>query len=129
MLMTLWFNKEHVLEDWNVSKRLDEVDKRLLNITSPHCISGIPRSIIKEFDHRKAEFRSFLLFYGVPCLWIVLPDEYFQLFILLVEATWLLVSAECLQKAGNVLQDFCLRIEASYGVRYETFNMHSHSAS
>jgi len=57
-----------------------------------------------------------------------LSDKYFQHFILLVEAIWLLdqisVSPECLQKARNLLQHFCPRIEALYGSRYETFNVH-----
>lgn len=84
---------------------------------------------MKDFSHWKAsEFRSFLFFYGIPCLWNILPDEYFQHFILLVEAIWLLdqisVSPECLQKAHNLLQHFCLRIEALYGSRYEMFNVH-----
>lgn len=30
MLMTLWFDKVHVAEDWNVSKRLDEVERHLI---------------------------------------------------------------------------------------------------
>lgn len=129
MLMTLWFDKTHAAEDWNISKRLEDVDRRLLNITPPNCISRAPRSIAKDYAHRKAsEFRSFLFFYGIPCLWNILPDEYFQHFILLVEAIWLLdqssVSPHCLQKAQNLLRHFCLRIEALYGSRYETFNVH-----
>ena len=51
MLMTLWFDKVHVTEDWNVNKRLDEVDRLLLNITPPNCISRTPRSIAKDFAH------------------------------------------------------------------------------
>ena len=129
MLMTLWFDKAHAAEDWNISKRVDEVDRRLLNITPPNCISRAPRSIFKDFGHWKAsEFRSFLFFYGIPCLWNILPEEYFQHFILLVEAIWLLdqtsVLNESLSKAGNLLRHFCLRIEALYGARYETYNVH-----
>lgn len=70
MLMTLWFDKTHVAEEWNVSKRLDEVERRLLNITPPNCISRTPRSIVKDFSHwRASEFRSFFFFCGIPCLW------------------------------------------------------------
>ena len=73
MLMTLWFDKVHVVEDWNVSKRLDEVESRLLNITPPNCISRTPRSIVKDFSHWKAsEFRSFLF-----SLWDPMSVEYF----------------------------------------------------
>lgn len=129
MLMTLWFDKSHTGECWSISKRVQEVDRRLLNITPPNCISRAPRSISKDYAHWKAsEFRSFLFFYGIPCLWNILPDEYFQHFLLLAEAIWLLdhssISPNCLQKAGNLLRHFCLRIEALYGSRYETFNVH-----
>ena len=129
MLMTLWFDKSHAAESWNISKRVEEVERRLLNITPPNCISRAPRSITKDYAHWKAsEFRSFLFFYGIPCLRNILPDENFQHFLLLVEAIWLLdqnsISPHCLQKAGKLLRHFCLRIEALYGSRYETFNMH-----
>ena len=102
----------------------------MLNITPPNCISRAPRSITKDFAHWKAsEFRSFLSFYSIPCLWNILPDECFQHFILFVEAIWLLdqssISPQCLQKSGYLLHHFCLRIEALYGCRYETFNVHS----
>lgn len=128
-LMTLWFDKSHTAEFWNISKRVEEVDRHLLNITPPNCISRAPRSISKDYAHWKAsEFQSFLFFYGIPCLWNILPDEYFQHFLLLADAVWLLnqssISPQCLEKAGNILRHFCLRIEALYGNRYQTFNVH-----
>lgn len=130
MLMTLWFDKSHATECWSISKQEEEVDRRLLNITLPNCISRVPRNITKDFAHWKtSEFRSFLFFYSIPCLWNILLDEYFQHFILFVEAIWLLdqssISPQCLKKAGNLLRHFCLRIEALYGRCYETFNVHS----
>ena len=108
MLTTLWFDKAHAAEDWNISKTLEAVDRRLLNITPPNCISRPPRSIAKDFAHWKAsEYRSFLFFYAIPCLWNILPDEYFHHFILFVEAIWLLdqssISPHCLQKARKLL--------------------------
>lgn len=90
MLMTLWFDKSHATVCWSISKQDEEVDRWLLNITPPNCISRAPRSITKDFAHWKAsEFRSFLFFYSIPCLWNILLDEYFQHFILFVEAIWL----------------------------------------
>lgn len=128
-LMTLWFYKSHAGQFWNISKRVEEVDRRLFNITPPNCISRAPRSISKDYAHWKgSEFQSFLFFYGIPCLWNILPDEYFPHFLLLAEAIWLLnqssISPQCLQKAGNILHHFCLRIEALCGCHYETFNDH-----
>ena len=74
MLMTLWFDKTHASEDWSISKRVEEVDRRLLHINPPNCISRAPRSIANDFAHWKAsEFQSFLFSYGIPYLWNILP--------------------------------------------------------
>lgn len=47
---------------------------------------------------------------------------------MLVEAIWLpdqgSISPHSLQRAGNMLRHFCLRVEALYGSRYETFNVY-----
>ena len=90
-------------------------------------------------EHQEALWRIFLIgrllnlgnfcfLNDIQCLWNILPDEYFQHFILLVEAIWLLdhisESPECLQKAHNLLRHFCLRTDALYGSRYEAFNVH-----
>ena len=59
MLMTLWFDTTDAYEDWNISRHVENVDSRLLNITSPNCISRAPRSIAKDHPHWKAsEFFS-----------------------------------------------------------------------
>ena len=92
-IMTLWFDKSHAAEFWNVSKRIEEVNRRLLNITPPNCISRASRSISKDYAQWKAsKFWSFLFFYGIPCLWNILPDEYFQHFFLLALAIWYLLN-------------------------------------
>lgn len=63
MLTTFWFDKSHATVSWSISKQEEEVDRRLLNITPPNCISRAPRSITKDFAHWKtSEFRSFLFF-------------------------------------------------------------------
>ena len=57
--LTLWFAKTHASEDWNISRHVENVDSRLLNITPPNCISRAPRSIAKDHPHWKAsEFFS-----------------------------------------------------------------------
>ena len=129
MLLSLWFENTYATEPWSICKKIDSVDKCLLHILPPNYISRVPRSIAKDLSHWKAfEFRSFLFFYSIPCLWSVLPEEYFQHFILLVEAIWLLdqksISPNSLEKAGQLLRHFCLIVEALYGPRYETSNVH-----
>ena len=53
-----------------------------MNLFPLVCISHLPRSVMENFRHLKASE-----FYSVPCLlYGILPDLYFQHFILLVEA-------------------------------------------
>lgn len=66
MLMTLWFD----IVVWNISRHVENVDSRLLNITSPNCISRAPRSIAKDHPHWKASEFFFKVFpvCGTFCL-------------------------------------------------------------
>ncbi|CAH3171347.1 unnamed protein product [Porites lobata] len=89
---------------WSVCKRMKEIEERYLKISPPSCITRLPRSLIANFGHLKAsELRTFLLFYSVPCLYGILPEEYFQHYLHL---------------------HFCIRIKELYAARYETFNVH-----
>ena len=129
MLMTLWFDKAYIKEPWSINKQLPAVDERLVNIKPPNCISRVARKIGQYLCHWKAsEFRSFLFYYGLPCLYGILEDEYFQHFLLLVESIWLMnrssISIKDLKKSKALLLHFCMQVEGLYGNRYETFNVH-----
>ena len=100
-----------------------------MSIKPPYRITRTPRSIIANMAHLKAsELRSFMLIYGLPCLWGLLPNKYFQHFLSLVDAVFLLfqdsISLDQLSKSASLLNHFCLRVESLSGRRYETFNVH-----
>lgn len=129
MLFNLWLDKQHHGSPWYIGKHGKEIEKRYVNIKPPSCISRLPRSLVGNLGHLKAsELRSLLLFYSVPCLFGLLPDDYFQHYILLVEAIFLLlqtsISRSDLGKCSKLLKHFCLRIEELYGSRYQTSNVH-----
>ena len=129
MLLQLWMNKSYSSEPWSVSHQLREIESRYMSMSPPACISRLPRSLIENFGHLKAsELRTFLLFYSVPCLYGILPDLYFQHYILLVEAIYLLlqdsISISDLKKAASLLKHFCIKIKSLYAPRYETYNVH-----
>ena len=87
MLLTLWSDKSYKGEPWSVCSRMKEIEERYLKIGPPSCITRLPRSLIANFGHLKAsELRTFLLFYSIPCWYGILPEQYFQHYILLVEA-------------------------------------------
>lgn len=78
IFMILWFDKLYVIEFWNISKKVEEVDRCLFNIILFNCILRALRSILKDFVYWKVfEFRSFFFFYGILCFWNILLDEYF----------------------------------------------------
>lgn len=129
MLLTLWLNKKHSKQPWSLSRQVAELDSRYLKMTPPACITRLPRSLASNFGHLKAsELRTFLLFYSIPCLYGLLPEIYFQHYILLVEAVYLLlqesISLNDVKKASALLKHFCLKIGELYGPRYETYNAH-----
>ena len=100
-----------------------------MSIKPRYRITRTPTSIIANMAHLKAsELRSFMLIYGLPCLWGLLPNKYFQHFLSLVDAVFLLfqdsISLDQLSKSASLLNHFCLRVESLSGRRYETFNVH-----
>lgn len=106
MLVSLWFDSSHHKEAFNISKQIDKVDERIAQIAPPHCLSKMTRCIGSHLKFWKAsEYRSFLLFYSIPCLIRILLDEYFHTKnLLLNEVSFILlsqsISSTCLRKAS-----------------------------
>ena len=87
MLLKLWFNSEHSKEMWYCGTKVLEADSRLLQIKPPLTITRTPRSIQQHRAYWKAsEYRAWLLFYSVPVMMSILPQEYLVHHMLLVEA-------------------------------------------
>lgn len=53
MFMGLWFDKVYVIECWSISRRVEEIDRRLLNIFLLNCIFKVFRSIFKDYIYWK----------------------------------------------------------------------------
>ena len=129
LLHSLWLNKDYHKNPWSLSKQLKEIHARYLRMKPPTCITRLPRGTVASFGHLKAsEFRTFLLFYSIPCLYGILPEDYLQHFILLFESIYLLLqhsmSLSDLKKASQMLKHFCLKMKELYGARYESYNVH-----
>ena len=127
-LLGLWFDSGEAA-DYKISSRLAEVDARLAAIKSPNNISRVPRSIENHRKYFKAsELRSFLLFYGPAVLYNILPKPYYEHFLLLSEAIFILlldsISETQLEHAERLLFHFCILFEGYYGLRFQTANFH-----
>ena len=92
LLLELWFTSKGGDEPFNISQRVEEADNRISNIKPPNRISRCPRSIEGHRKYWKAdELRAFLFFYGAMVLRGILPDVYYEHFMLFSEAILLYV--------------------------------------
>ena len=129
LLLQLWTSKEHKTKPWYIGDHINEIDDQLLLLKPPNSITRTPRSIEGNLRHWKAsELRSWLLHYGLVCVKGLLPDRYYDHFLLLVCGVYNLVrdsiSGSALKESVRCLKHFCLMIDSLYGARYLTINSH-----
>lgn len=125
LLLNLWFGNTHSKEEFSLYHLVNVVDQRLKNISPTLDIRRLPRSISEHLKYWKAnELRSFLLYYGLPVLYGLLPDKYFEHYFYFVRAIYLLlqdtISEAQLTTAEQLLQQFCRTFSNLYQERYET---------
>lgn len=128
-LTHLWFDSSYHLLAFSLSKRLKDVNARLLNIKPPNFISRAPASIFKLKFWKASEFRSWLFYYSAAVLFNILPSIYFQHHLLLVETIYTLtsesISPESLDKCEVMLNYYVCMFSVLYGEAHMGINIHS----
>lgn len=128
MLLTLWFDKSHKNEIYSISSKLPEVDRRLLSIKPPSYITRLPRTLADVAHFKAAELKNFLLYYSLPCLFGLLPEDQYHHFSLLVYSIFLLlqekISTQDLLHCKRMLMEFVINIPVLYSDRQLTSNVH-----
>ena len=126
----LWFGEKQPTM-WTFLKPHMKALERLKNISPTLDIKRLLRSISEHLKYWKAnELRSFLLYYGLPVLYGLLPDEHFEHYFYFVRAIYLLllesISEEQLKIAEQLLQQFSFKFSQLelYELRYQTLNIH-----
>ena len=90
-------------------------DSKLLQIKPPLNITRTPRNIQQHRGYWKAsEYRAWPLFYSIPVMFNVLPQDYLAHHMLLVEAIYLLLKTTIypaeLSKAELLIQHYCFKL-------------------
>ena len=82
-------------------------------------------TVIKIFfiiQFAASEYRSWMLYYGFPAMQGILPHSFVEHFMLFSEAIWILLqtspSSSQIDKAEELLDQFCSQFEALYGKNY-----------
>ena len=129
LLMSLWFLPEHSSKAFSLVPFVGQIDKRLKNIKPPNNITRLPRSIKDHLKYWKAsEFRSWLLYYSLPLLKEIQTEDYFQHYLLLVNAIFILLQDSIMpvdiDRSEKMLKHFNYLFAALYEDRYMTCNLH-----
>lgn len=129
-LLNLWFSPTNHSESFYVGreKTMTQINARLLNIKPPKHITRRPRVINERHYWKANEFKNFLLFYGVSCLYDILNKDFLNHFVLLSEAIFLLlqesVTNSDLELANQKLTKFLLNFQNLYGEKNMNYNIH-----
>ena len=124
----LWFDSSNSKQQWYIGKYNVVVDERIKNIRPPDRISRIPRPISERCHWKASEFRNWLLYYSPVLLFGILPNAYYNHYILLVSAVYILLQKSILPselvKAERQLRKFVMNVTELYGQRYMSSNVH-----
>lgn len=124
----LWLDSTSKDELYYIGLRINNVDERLLKIKPPVSISRRPRSLTERCHWKGNEWRSWLLYYSLPCLKGILPSRYLRHHCLLVSSVHLLlqekISIQDLTDATYYLGSYCVQFCVLYGESLVFFNVH-----
>lgn len=128
LLMVLWFSTEFSRQSFSMTKNAKEIDRRFQDICSPSS-TRYPRSVASHRMFFKAsEYRGLLIFYGPVVFRGIIATLYYNHFLLLSEAIFILlidsISFEQIDHAEKLLWNFCSQMANLYGERFETTNIH-----
>ena len=129
LLIKLWFSSDHNGQPFSISGLLKIVDERLRKMRPPSFVQRMPRSIEKCLVLWKAqEFKLWLMYYSIPCLIGLLPEEYLDHHMKLVSAVFLLsqesIAPEQVHAASNLFNEYVSDFQRLYGLRYMSINVH-----
>lgn len=119
-----------ILKYWSEVLKINfkEVEKRILKHRRPIEITRLPDKIAKFQQWKANQSRAFLLFFGYGTLKGLIPDHYFDHFIKLSEAIFILLQTKITQTefelAESHLIEFCGKFTELYGENNVTFNVH-----
>ncbi|CAN7948710.1 unnamed protein product, partial [Ixodes pacificus] len=120
---------DYLFNSTNCHENFYIVNKRLLSIRPPHCVTRLPRPVGDRNFWKANKWRQWLLFYCLPCTLGFLPHCFWNHLGCLVEAIQILLSQELsprqLEHAGTLLQRFVARAEQLYNKEScMTYNLH-----
>lgn len=127
-LTDLWLESKNHRQGYYIGRGISRIDAKLLKIKPPNNISRIPKSLKERALWHANEFRNWLLFYSIPCLYNILPKRYLLHFALLSKSIYTLLQSEIsqaeLELTKKDLDIFVKDFEVLYGQINMVYNVH-----
>ncbi|XP_039311266.1 uncharacterized protein LOC113003043 isoform X1 [Solenopsis invicta] len=120
-----WGNSRNYLKSSDKSI----IDARLISINPPSEIHRLPRLLKDRAKWKATEWRSWLLYYSIPCLHAILPEVALNSYMLLVKSIHTLLSTNITE--DNLMQceidllQFVGDCQCIYGEDFMTFDVHT----
>ncbi|CAB3985352.1 Hypothetical predicted protein [Paramuricea clavata] len=129
MLFSKWFDAKNKKEVFYIGDKISCLDGRLCLCQPPDYISRLPRSLADRKYWKASEVRSWLLYYSLPVLHGILPDELYCHYALLATSVYHLlqqpVTQSGLLSADRQLEEFYALMSKYYGESACTMNVHN----
>ncbi|KYQ53908.1 hypothetical protein ALC60_07166 [Trachymyrmex zeteki] len=124
----LWLDSTSHNEKYYIGLKRHEIDNRLLAIRPPSSFPRLPRSLKERSFWKANEWRTWLLYYSLPCLKNILPLKYYKHHCLLVSAIYTFlrnkISISDIDNTTWNLVQYVIHFQKLYGPQNMTFNVH-----
>ncbi|KYN20119.1 hypothetical protein ALC57_07547 [Trachymyrmex cornetzi] len=124
----LWLDSTSHKEKYYIGLKRHEIDNRLLAIRPPSSFPRLPRSLKERSFWKANEWRTWLLYYSLPCLKNILPLKYYKHHCLLVSAIYTFlrnkISISDIDNTTWNLVQYVTEFQKLYGPQNMTFNVH-----
>jgi len=124
----MWFDSKYNQCTWYIGSKKFIFNDRLLNIHPPCELTRTPRVLEDMKLYKASEWKNMLLYYSLPCLQDLLPNNYFKHWSLLVFSMHKFLADRITEKdfkdAEKALRKFVFKMETLYGKEHMKFNVH-----
>ncbi|XP_021363193.1 uncharacterized protein LOC110456660 [Mizuhopecten yessoensis] len=128
-LIKLFTDGTSFKEDYFIGHKVPLIDKQLKCLRVPYLINRKPRPLSLYLKWKSSEFRSWMLYYSIPCLINHLPEVYLQHYSCLVEGIHILlqsnVTEEDITLSETLLNAFYKHASELYGENFVGLNVHN----
>ncbi|CAN8008565.1 unnamed protein product, partial [Ixodes pacificus] len=119
---------EATREEFYIGNRIAELDQKLLAMRPPKDVRRMPRSLKERKFWKAKELENWILYYSVPVLDGLLPNQYLRHWALLVESLHVMlgkkISVSDIDAVDGMMLEFMITTQLLYEKHSMTYNLH-----